>query len=122
MLWHVVEKGSFFNWTQILSNNLQNEVRKSQESLPRIDPGFFMASYLIDTVCAITHFPLLSLNYANVHEPIHVYYSNLWSINCKNFFYEICGCCMALFYTLLKGWSCPRISKVVIDALKDIAD
>jgi hypothetical protein len=57
---HQVLKEEVFNWAHILSANIKQEVKKYQEAPLGYCPGFFMSGYLIDVVCAITPFPLLS--------------------------------------------------------------
>jgi hypothetical protein len=66
---HHILKGKIFNWAHILSANIQQEVKKSQEAPLRIFPRFFMSGYLIDAVCAVTPFPLLSWNWSLSQDP-----------------------------------------------------
>jgi hypothetical protein len=50
-----------------------------------------MSAYIMDVVCYMTPFPLMSWSWNPAcEEPIHVYHSKLWEENVKDFFYEIC--------------------------------
>ena len=73
--------GNIFNWAHILSTNLKQEVKKSQRFPPRYFPWFFMSSCLVDVICALTPFPLLSWNQSPAKEPIHLYCSKMRAIN-----------------------------------------
>jgi hypothetical protein len=90
LLHQIVKKGKIFNWAEILSANILLVVKRSLESPPRFGVGFFMSSYLIDVVCAITPFPLMKWSWSLYEKPIHIYCSVLWNKKCKNHFYDIC--------------------------------
>jgi hypothetical protein len=121
-LLHQVHKGKIFNWAHILSTNIQQAVKKSQEAPPRFCQGFFMSGYLIDVVCAKTHFPMMCWNWSISQDPVHIYCSKLWAINCKNYFYEICDNFMIPLYILLKNQTAPRFTQEAMNAIKEIGD
>lgn len=60
MLHHVIENGTIFSQEQILSTNLQEEIKKSQQNPRGFGLGFNMSTYLLDVVCSITPFPLIN--------------------------------------------------------------
>jgi hypothetical protein len=81
-----------------------------------------MSSYLVDVICALTPFPLLSWNWSPAEEPIHLYCSKMWAINCKNHFYDICNFFMVPLHLLLKNLPAPRFNQDTMNAIKEIGD
>jgi hypothetical protein len=79
-----------------------------------------MFSYLIDAVFGVTPFPLMSWNLSVSQDPIHIYCSKLWAINCKNYFYEICDNFMISLYNMFKNQTTPRFSQESLNSIKEI--
>jgi hypothetical protein len=51
----VIEEGVLFNWVEILSSNMAQEIRACKEEPPDRSIVFFMSSYLLDTICSYFH-------------------------------------------------------------------
>jgi hypothetical protein len=68
---YIFNKGTIFNWVDILSTSLQAQVRNAHNSLPSFSQGFHMSSYLVDAICAFTPFPLMNCNFSSFVGPIH---------------------------------------------------
>jgi hypothetical protein len=81
-----------------------------------------MSSYLVDVICAVTPFHLLAWSWSPSEEPIHLYCSKMWEINCKNHFYDICNFFMIPLHLLLKNLPAPRFSQEAMNAIKEIGD
>jgi hypothetical protein len=90
-LMHTVAEGYSFDWAKLLSDSLTSritEYRTQRES--RKAASFFMSAYIMDTVCFMMPFPLMSWSWApSDAEPIHVYHSNLWEDKASDFIYGI---------------------------------
>lgn len=81
-----------------------------------------MEAYLIDAIYAKTPFPLLNWGYAHTQQHIHVYYSNIWVVNCQEFIYEICDHFMVPLNIFLHGELPLRFIEMARDKLKDLLD
>jgi hypothetical protein len=100
MAYMVVKKGQAFNWESILSFNIVNRV---QDPKGMKNPGFYMSSYLIDAICSTNSFPAFSWAWTPDQSPIHLYCSQLWEVNCKEHFYEICDYFLAPLHKAIFG-------------------
>jgi hypothetical protein len=60
-------------------------------------PYFYMSAYLIDSICSFVQFVDLRWNWDQDQPPVHMYCSELWSINYKRYFYDIYNHFLALF-------------------------
>jgi hypothetical protein len=89
MFW-VVEVCSF-NWAKILSDSLANQVTEYREQKENGRPSsFFMSAYIMDAICSMTPFPLMSWVWTLAQEkPVHVYHEKLWENKAEKFVYEI---------------------------------
>jgi hypothetical protein len=56
--------------------------------------------------CSSVQFIDLRWNWDRDQPPVHVYFSELWSINYKRYFYDICNYFLSPLYTVLFGF--PR--------------
>jgi hypothetical protein len=81
-----------------------------------------MSGYLIDVVCVVTPFPLLSWNWSPSQDPIHMHCSKLWEVNCKDHFYEVCNHFMIPLYMDLKNQPTPRFTQEAMNTIKEIGD
>jgi hypothetical protein len=70
--------GSVFNWGAIISKQLSIRVEQAKKPKAGEVPTFFMASYLLDVVCARNVFPGLGLSWHVLKLPVHVYFIILW--------------------------------------------
>jgi hypothetical protein len=77
---HEVAEGYSFNWAKILSDNLAKEITEYQSMKAKGKPTpFYMLAYIMDVICFMTPFPLMSWSWTSTGaEPIHFYHSKLW--------------------------------------------
>jgi hypothetical protein len=121
---HEVLGGYTFDWGKMLSNNL---AKKIEDYIAHKSKGehapFYMFSYIIDTICFRTPFPLMNWIWTQtVIEPIHFYHSKLWEENAKDFFYDICHNAVIPIHEAIYGQPPPRISKQIMGNMGAIAD
>jgi hypothetical protein len=74
-----VSEGHSFNWHKILSNNLTSEVVNYKAARSKGKPvSFYMSSYIMDSICFMTPFPLMNWSWnVSFPEPVHKYHSSL---------------------------------------------
>jgi hypothetical protein len=81
-LMHTVAEGCSFDWSKLLSDSLTSRITeyRTQRVSGKV-ASFFMSAYLMDAMCFMTPFPLMSWSWApSDAEPIHVYHSNFGRI------------------------------------------
>jgi hypothetical protein len=86
-----VTEGCSFDWAKMLSDSLTSRVTeyRVQKESGKV-AAFFMSAYIMDVVCFLIPFPLMSWSWTPTEdEPIHVYHSKLWENKAANFVYEI---------------------------------
>jgi hypothetical protein len=82
-----------------------------------------MLTYIMDSICFMTSFPLMSWSWtSNNVEPIHFYHSKLWEDKAKDFFYDICNYVVVSLHIALYGFASPSILDKVMTSLGKIAD
>jgi hypothetical protein len=64
---------SIFNWGAIISKQLSTRIGQVQKPKPGEVPFFFMASYLLDVMCARNIFPGMGLSWHVSELHVHVY-------------------------------------------------
>ena len=88
-LMYTVAEISSFDWDKMLSDSLTSritEYRTQRESGKAT--SFFMSAYIMDAMCSMTPFPLMSWSWApSKIEPIHVYHSKMWEDKASYFIY-----------------------------------
>jgi hypothetical protein len=82
--------GTGFNWGAIISKQLSTYIRQSQMPKEVETPSFYMASYLLDIICAKNVFSGMNLNWHSSELSIHVYFSILWDNMQKKYYSLIC--------------------------------
>jgi hypothetical protein len=89
MFW--VAEGFSFNWAKILSDSLANRVTEYREQKASGRPSsFFMSTYIMDAICSMTPFPLMSWDWTPAQDrPVHEYHEKLWENKADSFIYEI---------------------------------
>jgi hypothetical protein len=119
MAYTVVKTGKIFNWVDILTFNIFQNVKNSPGMK---NPSFYMSAYLIDVVCSSIQFPTFGWSWDQNQPLVHVYCSELWEVNYKKHIYDICDFFLAPLHTIIFGYPTYRISKESMATLKDIAD
>jgi hypothetical protein len=119
-----VTEGSSFDWVKMLSDSLTSwvtEYRAQKESGKA--SSFYMFAYIMDVVCLLTPFPLMSWSSTPAEEePIHVYHAKLWEKKAANFMYEIFNRVMVPLHVTIFGDPPPRISDSIVTNLSSIVD
>jgi hypothetical protein len=102
--------GIGFNWGAIISKQLSTCIRQAQTPKEGETPSFYMASYLLDIVCARNDFAGMNLSWHTSDLPVHVYFSILWENRYKKSYSLICDQFIAHIHLLLFKKECPRLS------------
>jgi hypothetical protein len=108
----------------MLSNSLTSRVTeyRAQKENEKAS-SFFMSAYIMDAICFLTPFPLMSWSWTPAEdEPIHVYHSKLWKKKASNFIYEIFNSVMVPLHVTIFGHPPPRISDNIVTNMRSIAD
>jgi hypothetical protein len=123
LMFQVVE-GYSFNWAKMLSDSLTNRVTEYREQKENGKASsFFMSAYIIDAICSMKPFPLMSWSWTLVEdEPIHVYHAKLWENKAENFAYEIFNWVIVPLHFAIFCHPPPRISNSIVTNLSSIAD
>jgi hypothetical protein len=121
---HEVAEGFSFNWAKILSDSLAKEITEYQSLKAKGKPApFYMSAYIMDAICFMTSFPLMSWSWTPTStEPIHFYHSKLWEDKAKDFFYEICNYVVVPMHIAPLRLPASRISDKIMTNLGKIAD
>jgi hypothetical protein len=123
-LMHTVAEGCSFDWAKLLSDSLTSRITeyRTQRASGKA-ASFFMSAYIMDAVCFMTPFPLMSWSWApSDAEPIHVYHSKLWEDKASDFIYEIFNWVMVPMHVTIFGNPPPRISDSIVANLSSVAD
>jgi hypothetical protein len=107
----VAISGSIFNWGAIISKQLSTRIEQAQNPKPGDVPSFYMASYLLDVICARNIFSGMGLSWHVSELPVHVYFSTLWENRYKKSYAMICDEFLARLYFIIFKQECPRLSK-----------
>ena len=110
---HEVAEGYTFDWGKVLLDNLAKQIGeyKILKSKGEHAP-FYMFSYIMDTICFRTPFPLMNWSWtSNITEPIHFYHSKLWEEKSKDSFYEIFHNVFILIHEFVYGQPPPEFQK-----------
>ena len=70
---HFITHGSTLNWGEIISSNLDIQLKKVQKK-----HQFYMSSYLSDVMCASQEYPSLGWKCKFNLQSIHVYCKMIW--------------------------------------------
>jgi hypothetical protein len=121
---HTVAEGFTFDWAKFLSDSLASRITeyREQKASGRTS-SFFMSAYIMDVVCFLTPFPLMSWSWTPTNEqPIHEYHSKLWEDKAKEFVYEIFNWVVVPMHISIFGQPPPRISDKAAEDLSRVAD
>jgi hypothetical protein len=121
---YTVAEGFSFDWAKLMSDSLTSRITeyRAQKASGRTS-SFFMSAYIMDAICFMTPFPLMSWSWTpSDAEPIHVYHSKLWEDKAKDFIYEIFNWVMVPMHVAIFGHPPPRISDNITANLSNVAD
>jgi hypothetical protein len=102
---------STFNCGSIISKQLSTKIEEAQNPKTRETPAFYMASYLLNVICARNVFPGLSIRWNISEFPVHFYFIILWENKYKRSIALICDGFICRVYSLIFKQSCPRLSE-----------
>jgi hypothetical protein len=97
----LITNGFVFNWAAILSHVMKSFIERDKKPIIEILPTFYMASYLLDIVCANNSFPGLNWNWNIAGSPIYVYCLGLWENKYKRNYAQFCNYFFAPSYRLI---------------------
>jgi hypothetical protein len=106
----VAISGTGFNWGAIISKQLSTCIRQDQVLKEGDTPAFYMASYLLDVICARNTFSGMNLNWHSSELAVHVYFNILWENRYKKSYVVIYDQFIAHIYFFLFRKECPRLS------------
>ena len=69
---HILLTGHSFNWVQILSFNLREEIEKYEKTPTNRKPSFYMSGFVMDAFCASTAFSALNWNWTEKSPLVHI--------------------------------------------------
>ena len=101
----VITYGSILNWGEIISSNLDIQLKKVQK-----EHQFYMSSYLLDVMCASQEYPSLGWRWKPNLSFIHVCCKILWENKCKEDYERISNDLFAPIYRVLFGEEAPCLS------------
>jgi hypothetical protein len=102
--------GSNFNWGAIISKQLSINISQAQTPKEGEVLTFYMASYLLDVICARNIFAGMNLSWHVSELHVHVYFNILWENRYKRSYALICDEFLARVYFLIFRKECPRLS------------
>jgi hypothetical protein len=108
-----------FNWVDILAFKIFLHMKNIQGMRK---PCFYASSYLIDAICSSIQFIDLGWNWDQDQPLVHLYCSELWNINYKIHFYDICNYFLAPLYTVVFGFPRNIISIKAHIRMKGVED
>jgi hypothetical protein len=108
--------GIGFNWRAIISKQMSTYIRQAQTLKEGETLSFYMASYLLDVVCARNDFDGMNLIWHTSDLLVHVYFGILWENRYKKSYSLIRDQFIADIHLFLFKKECPRLS----DAAKNI--
>jgi hypothetical protein len=106
----VAISGSGFNWGAIISKQLSICIQQAWTPKEGETPTFYMASYLLDVMCARNVFTGMNLSWHVAELSVHVYFNILWENRYKKSYSLICDEFIARIHFILFKKECPRLS------------
>ena len=100
-----MSNGLVLNWGEINSSNMDSQLKKAQK-----DHEFYMASYLMDVMCASQEYPAMGWKWDPNQSSIHVYYKILWENKYKEYYQRMCNGLFTHIHWVLFGEEAPCIS------------
>jgi hypothetical protein len=100
---------SSFNWGDIISKKLSICIQQAQTPKERETSAFYMASYLLDAMCARNIFSGMNLSWHVAEIPVQVYFNVLWENMYKKSYSLICDEFIECIYFILFKKECLRL-------------
>jgi hypothetical protein len=118
MSYTVVKTRHVFNWAKILTFNIFHTT-KSVQGIKKT--CFYMSAYLMNAIFSSMQFPIFRWSWDRDQPPIHIYCFDLWNINYKKCFYNLCDSFLVPLHTIIFRLPRYRISNEAMDRMKDVA-
>jgi hypothetical protein len=99
-----------FNWGVTISKKLSTYILQAQQLKEGENLSFYMASYVLDIICARNVFTGMNLIWYTSELPVHVYFSILWENRYKRSYSLICDQFITPIHFLLFKKEFPRMS------------
>lgn len=104
----ILSNGSILIWGDIISSNLDNQLKKAQK-----DHEFYMASYLMNVMRGSWEYLEMGWNWYPSQSSIHVYCKVIWENKYKEDYERICNGLFTHIHQVLFGEEVPCISSKV---------
>jgi hypothetical protein len=101
LIYYCTDKGSLFNWDDILSTNLIEAITTVVKSQPGTFPSFHMSSYLMDIMCVAHQYPKMGWEWQPIDPTIHIYCKVLWEHKYMTKYQNICEHFLAPLYEFI---------------------
>jgi hypothetical protein len=102
-------------------HSLNRMIERVQKAKPKQGwYPFYMASYLMDVICATNVFLGVNLSGHISESPVHVYCQVLWENKYKRHYAMICDQFLAPLYQLIFCKECPRLTKEAMKLIRYI--
>ena len=113
----IMTSGATLNWGELISSNLDNQLKKVYKY-----HQFYMSTYLMDVMCASLEFPSLEWKWEPSLPSVHVYCKMLWENNYKEDYDQICNKLFPTLYQTLFGEETPCLSPTREEIVKELGD
>ena len=94
----IMSNGSIFNWGEIISSNLDSQLKKAHK-----DHDLYMDSYLMDVMCASREYLVMGWKWDPSKSSIHVYCKILWENKYNEDYERICNGLFTHIHQVLFG-------------------
>ena len=119
---HILLTGHLFNWEQISSFNLHEEIEKYERTHDNRKPSFYMLGFVMDAFCASTAFPNLNWKWKEKSPPVHIYCADMWDKNSIPLVYELCDLFLESMYFNIFKFDAPAFSKSARELISMFGD
>ena len=86
---HILITNDSFNWAQILSCNLREEIEKYEKTPANRKPSFYMLGFVMDAFYGSNSFSALNWNWRDKYPPVHIYCADMSDKNFIPRVYEL---------------------------------
>jgi hypothetical protein len=117
IIYQIITSGANLNWGELISSNLDNQLKKVNK-----EHQFYMATYLMNVMCASLELPCLGWKWESNLPSIHVYCKMLWQTKYKEDYELTCNKLFPTLYQVLFGEEAPCLSPEGQEIVKEYGD
>lgn len=103
------------DWETILSDKMVVQIldyRKNRFITTRVVPPFYMNTYIVDTICFKSDFPIMGWKWTvQDPTPLHIYHKDLWQKQYKKHFFKIFHCFILPIHQAIFNRLAPQLSQ-----------